>query len=195
VRYLEQEDGKPLTGSRLAAERARLAADAADPTAFHKRETSRLDDEQHARQMLEILPRAFLFDPPQQQGEDILIHYRPDPAFSPSSLEERVLHAMVGSVLIDGKVIRTREIDGSLPQDVNIGFGILATIHAGSNFRTTREHAEGDDWKTETVHTDINGKALFLKTIARKQEMRRWGYKKISDDLSVADAVKLAEAP
>jgi hypothetical protein len=195
VRYLEQEDGKPLTGSRLDAERARLAADAADPAAFRKREEARLDDEQHARQMLQILPRAFLFDPPQQQGEDILIHYRPDPAFSPSSLEERVLHAMVGSVLIDAKLIRTREIDGMMPQDVSIGFGILATIHAGSNFRTTREHAVGDDWKTETVHTDINGKVIFLKTIARKQDMRRWGYKKISDDLSVADAVKLVEGP
>ena len=193
LRYLQQEDGKPLTGSRLDAERARLAADAADPAAFHKREEARLDDEQHARQMLQILPRAFLFDPPKQEGGDIRIGFRPDPAFSPSSLEERVLHAMTGSVLIDGRMIRTREINGTMPQDVSIGFGILATIHAGSNFKTTREHAEGDDWKTESVHTDINGKALFLKTIARKQDMRRWGYKKIPDGLSVADAVKLVE--
>jgi hypothetical protein len=193
VRYLEQEDGQPLAGDRLTVERARLAADAADPAAFQKREAARMDDEQHARQMLQILPRAFVFDPPKDEGGDIRIAYRPDPAFSPSGLEERVLHAMTGSVLIDGKMIRTREINGTMPQDVSIGFGILATIHAGSNFKTTREHAEGDDWKTETVHTDINGKALFLKTIARKQEMRRWGYKKIADGMSVADAVNLVE--
>ncbi len=193
VRYLQAEDGQPLSGDRLAAEKARLAGDAQNPESFKQKEAARGEDEQHAREMMKLLPKAFLFDPPNPDGQYLRIAYKPNPDFSPGSLEERVLHSMVGSVLIDPKLMRTREIEGRLPQDVSIGFGFLATVKAGSNFSTTREHLEGVDWKTETLHTDINGKAMFLKTIARKQEGRHWDFKKIADGMSVADAVKLVE--
>ena len=100
---------------------------------------------------------------------------------------------MDGSVLIDAKANRTRQIQGRMPQDISIGFGFLATIKAGSNFSTTREPLDGEDWKTETVHTDFLGKALFLKTVARKQDAKRWDYRKIPDGTTVAEAVKLVE--
>jgi len=194
VRYLIGEDGKPLSPERQAAERARLDDDAAHPDAFKAREAAKGEDEQHMRQMLVLLPKAFLFDSPQPEGDCVRVHFRPNPAYQPASLEERVLHSMSGSVLVDSKLFRTREIDGRMPQDVNIGFGFLATIRAGSNFSTTREHVSGSDWKTETVHTDINGKALFLKTIARQQEVRHANYKQIPANITVADAVKLLES-
>jgi hypothetical protein len=194
VRYLIAEDGKPLSPQRESAERARMEDDAAHPDAFRQRESARSEDEQHMRQMLVLLPKAFLFDAPLPEGDCFRVHYRPNPNYQPASLEERVLHSMSGSVLVDAKQFRTREIDGRMPQDVNIGFGLLATIHAGSNFSTTREHIEGLDWKTESVHTDINGKALFLKTIARQQEVHHSDFKQIPAGTTVADAVKMLES-
>jgi hypothetical protein len=193
VRYLVLEDGKPISAARMAAERARLQDEALHPDAFKQQEAAKGEDEQHARQMMQLLPKAFLFDAPQTEGEYLRVRYRPNPDYSPNGLEERVLHAMTGSVLIDEKMIRTRELDGRMPQDVSIGFGFLATIHAGSNFATTREHVDGPDWKTETLHTDINGKAMFLKTIARQQEARRSEYKRIPNETTVAEAVKIVE--
>ncbi len=193
VRYLIAEDGKPLSAERVAAERGRLADEAANPEKFKQQEAAKTEDEQHARQMLLLLPKAFLFDPPQAEGEYVRVQYHPNPDYSPNGLEERVLHAMSGSLLIDQKMVRVRELNGRIPTDLNIGFGLLATIHAGSNFSTRRIHAEGLDWKTEAVHTDINGKAMFLKTIARQQEAHRSGYKRLPDGITVADAVKLVE--
>ena len=193
VRYLIAEDGKPLTGDRLAAERARIDAEGAHPEAFRQEEAAKVEDEQHARQMMSILPKAFLFDPPQLEGDSVRVRYRPNPNYQPSGLEERVLHGMSGSVVIDAKLIRTHELDGRMPQDVSIGFGFLATIHAGSNFATTRDHMEGYDWKTVTLHTDINGKALFLKTVARRQEAKHSEFKRIPDGITVSDAVKMVE--
>ena len=143
--------------------------------------------------MLRLLPKAFLMDAPQMEGDFLRVHFRPNPAYVPASLEEKVLHGMTGSVLIDAKLVRVRELEGRLPQDVSIGFGFLATVKAGSNFATTREHCDGYDWKTETVHTDFNGKALFLKTIARSEEARHSDFKKIPTGISVADAVKMLE--
>ncbi len=193
VKYLIAEDGKPLSPERAASERARLSQEAADPAAFKRQEESRGDDEQHARQMLRLLPIAFFFDPPRLEGDTLRIPFRPNPGYAPQSLEERVLHAMAGSVLVDAKTIRLRGLEARMPVDVSIGFGLLATIKAGSNFETMRQPTEGIDWKTETVHTEINGKAMFLKTIARQQESRHSEFKKIPNDISVADAVKLLE--
>ena len=194
VRYLVAEDGKPLTGERLSAERARIEDEGKNPEIFKQAESSKMEDEQHARQMMVLLPKAFLFDQPQREGEFWRMAYRPNPAYQPNGMEERVLHGMSGTVLIDANAIRTHALEGKMPQDVSIGFGILATIHAGSNFSTVRDHIDGYDWKTVEVHTDINGKALFLKTVARKQEAKHTEFKRLPDGVTVADAVKLVEA-
>ena len=194
VRLLVAEDGQPLTGDRLNTEKSRVAGEASDPEAFRKSEQARIDDEQHAKQMLELLPNGFLFDPATIQGDFFRISFRPNPAYSPQSLEERVIHGMSGFVLVDRKLLRLQEVEGRLASDVNIGFGFLATIHAGSNFSSIRIPLKGIDWKTQALHTDINGRALFLKTIARKQESHHAGFQKINDNMSVADAVTLLES-
>jgi hypothetical protein len=193
VRYLIAVDGQALSGDKLAAEKARVAGEASDPEAFKRSEAARVDDEQHAKQMLELLPKAFVFGTPASEGEYLRIPFTPNPGYSPQSLEERVLHGMSGTVLVDAKTIRLRGIEGRMGQDVSIGFGLLATIHAGSNFSTTREHVAGDDWKTQVLHTDIQGKALFLKTIARQQDAKHWGFQRIADGMTVGEAVSLLE--
>jgi hypothetical protein len=193
VRYLVAVDGQPLSGDKLAAEKARVAGEANDPEGFKRAEAARVDDEQHAKQMLELLPKAFAFGIPVSEGEYLRIPFTPDPGYSPRSLEERVLYGMSGTVLVDSKAVRLHGIEGRMAQDVSIGFGLLATIHAGSNFSTTRQHVDGDDWKTQLLHTDINGKALFLKTIARQQDAKHWRFRKLPDAITVADAVALLE--
>jgi hypothetical protein len=196
LRYLVAEDGQPLAGERLAAERARVEKEGADPEAFRRSEAARADDEQHAKQMLNLLPKAFLFDPPQPEpapdADYLRIHFRPNPAYSPQSLEERVLHGMSGSVLIDRQTIRLHGIEGRMPEDITVGFG-LATIKAGSNFSTVREHVGDSDWKTQTLHTDINGRALLLKTLAKKQDAKHYSFKRIPDGMTVAEAVAMVE--
>jgi hypothetical protein len=193
VRFLTAEDGQPVSPQREASERGRLAQDVANPDAFAKREAAQANDEAHAKQMLGLLPKAYLFDPPIAEEGQLRIHFRPNPDFKPGSTEERVLHAMTGSVVIDKKMMRLREVDGRLDSDVGLGFGPLAVVKAGSNFMTLREHVEGPDWKTEAVHTDITGRAFMLKTLARKQEAKRWGYQKVKDGMSVAEGVALVE--
>lgn len=193
IRFLLSEDGHPLDSERESAERGRLAQIVADPEAFKRSEATRIDDEQHAKQMLALLPKAFLFDQPVLQGESYRVAFRPNPAYQPQGMEERVLHGMSGTVLIDRKEVRLREIDGHMPQDVSLGFGMLATIKAGSSFSTVRIPETLPDWKTLSVHTNIIGRALFLKTISRSGESHRSEYKKIADNLSIQQAIALAE--
>lgn len=192
VRLLLQEDGKPIPADRAQQERARLANDVAHPDAFEEREKAQKDDEAHARQMLDMIQRAFILENLKEQNGDWRVDFRPDPKYSPSGMEERVLHGMSGWMLIDQKHMRLHHIEGRLPQDVSIGFGLLATVHAGSNFESTKGEFD-EQWRTIRVISDIRGKAALFKTIAKNQDVARNEFKRVDNHLSVADAVALLE--
>jgi hypothetical protein len=191
VRLLLAEDGKPLSAERQAAERAKLANIAAHPGAFQKREQAMKNDEEHAEQMLALLHRAFLFDDPRPEGSDLKIGFRPDPAYQPKTMEEKVLHAMSGVVLVDERTKQLHRIEGKIPADVSLGYGLMGTIHAGSSFSTEHEMEQGGEWKDALVNTAIEGKAMLFKEIGRNEHVVHSEFKRMSDSINVADAVAL----
>ena len=193
IRMLIAEDGQPLGAQREAQERGRLAEIVADPSGFQKRGQTLKDDETHARQMLSLLPKAFLFGDVREQDGFLQIDFSPNPAYATQSLEERVLHGMSGRMQIDPKTMRLHHIEGQLPQDISIGFGFLATIRAGSKFATTRDRLGEPDWKTTVQDTDIDGKAIFFKAIAKKEHAEHSEFVRVPNDLSVTQAVEMAE--
>jgi hypothetical protein len=191
VRLLLAEDGKPLSPERQAAEKAKLKDIAAHPDTFQKREQAMKNDEEHAEQMLALLHKAFLFDEPRPEGSDLKIGFRPDPAYQPKTMEEKVLHAMSGVVLVDGRTNQLHRIEGMIPADVNLGYGLLGTVHAGSSFITEHEMEQGGEWKDALVNTAIEGKAMLFKEIGRNEHVVHSEFKKMSDSINVADAVAL----
>jgi hypothetical protein len=193
IRMLLAEDGQPLTPERTAAERGRLAAIVADPTAFIRKSQATKDDEAHARQMLSLATRAFLFSDPQPEGNFVRVEYQPNPEYQTQSIEERVLHGMSGSLVIDPQAMRLHYIDGRLPQDVSIGFGILATVRAGSSFSTTRDRLGQPDWKTIQLDTAINGRVMFFRSIAKTEHAEHSNFARVPDDLTLPQAVALVE--
>ena len=193
VRMLVAEDDAPLSPERAGQERGRLAGIVADPEGFAKKEQALKNDEAKAKQMLELLPKAFLFENARMEGGYERIDFRPNPEYQPQSLEERVLHAMTGSMLVDPKTVRLHRLEGVLPQDVSIGFGILATIHAGSRFATERSAVPTGEWKTTLIDTDINGRAIFFKAISRRQHSEHRDFRPIAENTTVVQAVALVE--
>jgi hypothetical protein len=195
IRMLLAEDGQPLSPDRVAEERGRLAAIVADPSAFIRKSQAAKDDEAHARDLLALASRAFLFSEPQLQGSYVRINYRPNPDFETQTIEQRVLHGMSGTIVVDPQAVRLRYVDGHLPQDVSIGFGILATVRAGSSFSTTRDHFNAPDWKTTQLDTAINGRVMFFRSIAKNEHAEHYNFARVPDDLTIALAVALAEQP
>jgi hypothetical protein len=193
VRERVAEDGQPLSGERLAQEKARLAEIGSHPDTFQRREQTMENDEVHAEQMLALLHKAFLFEDPKLEGADLRIAYRPDPTYVPQTLEEKVLHAMSGVVLVDQRTMQLHRIDGTVPADVSLGYGLLGTIHAGSSFSTAHEMEPGDEWKPSKVDTEIVGKAIFFKAIGRSEHTVHSDFKLLPSDLSVEQAVELLE--
>jgi len=193
VRLLLEEDGKPLSADRMAAEREKLRQIVAHAEEFRRREQAMKNDEEHAEQMLALLRKAFLFDEPRAEGNDLQIAFRPDPAYKTQSLEERVLHAMSGTVLVDRQTMQLHRIDGKMPTDVSLGFGLLGTVHAGSSFSTTHEREPGGDWKDATENTAIEGKAMLFKEIGKNEHVVHSEFRQLPPEISVAQAVELLE--
>jgi hypothetical protein len=195
IRMLLAEDGKPIPPERVAQERDRLAAILADPAEFTRHAQTVQQDELHARQMLALVNRAFLFSDARPDGPYLRIDFSPNPAYQTQSMEERVLHAMSGSLLIDPNTMRLHHIEGRLPEDVSIGFGLLATIHAGSNFATTRDRLGEPDWKTTEINTAIDGRIMFFRSIAKNEHAAHSNFVRVPNDLTLAQAVAMVEQP
>jgi hypothetical protein len=192
LRLLVGEDGKPLPAERQQRERERLAAIVANPDEFVRREQAQRDDEAHARVLLGLLAKGYLFDNVRLKDGVWRMDWRPNPGYSPSGMEERVLHGMSGWVEIDERDVRLIHIEGKLPQDVSIGFGLLATIHAGSGFGSDRRE-EGGHWRTVHVATDIRGKAALFKNVSRNTDITRSEFVYLEPGITLGQAVALVE--
>ena len=194
VRLLLAVDGVPLSAERAQQERARLAEIVAHPELFERVEHERQNDEAHERQMLDDLDKGFVLDNVALENGVWHIDFRPNPEYSPSGIQERVLHGMTGWLAIDAHDLRLVHIEGHLPTDVSIGFGLLATIHAGSHFESDREFIDGH-WRTVHVVTDIRGKAVLFKSVSKDTDMTRSDFHYLEPDITLAQAVALVEQP
>ncbi len=170
MRRLVAEDGKPLPPDRAMAEDRRIAYMAASPEAFRAANADRRADEQRLARVLQILPRAFLFAANGEQDGALHIGYRPNPSFIPSTYEERILHQMAGTLMIQMPTIRLAAIDGHLIDRVSFGYGLLGHVEKGSGFTMRRTEVTPADWKTTHVSVHMDGKILLLKSISRDQE-------------------------
>ena len=192
VRFLMAVDGKPLNAEQEGAERGRLAGIVADPDAFLAKERAQKDDEAQARKMLGLLPKAFVFDNVRLKDGVWTMDFHPNPEYSAHGIEERVLCAMSGTVMIDAAQGRLMHVEGRLPQDVSIGFGLVATVKAGSRFSSERADEDGH-WRTLHVLTAVNAKAMLFKAVGKDTEVTRSEFRYLQPGMTVAQAVALAE--
>ncbi|MBB5319228.1 hypothetical protein [Tunturibacter empetritectus] len=191
LRYLIAEDGHPLSASRRAEEIARIRSIAADPSSLRNSRQEQQSDENRARQMIDLLPRAFVFEDGGREGDWVRINYKPNPNYVPQTFEERALHGMKGTLIADSRSRRLHQLSGALDDDVSFGYGLLGTIHRGTNFTTTRDLVGPNVWKTTVLDVKIDGRIAFFKTIGRRQHSIHRDFQALPLDISLPQAVAL----
>jgi hypothetical protein len=192
LRILLAEDGKPISPERHRQEIDRLNAIAADPQAFARHQSSLLNEEKRARDMLAALPNDFLFDNVVLQNGLWRMDFRPNPQVSPSGIEERVLHNMAGHLVIDAHDLRLVHMDFHLTQDVSFGFGLLANVRAGTNFVSDRQFVDGR-WHTLHIATQMHAKALLFKNLNLNLDLVREQFVPLDRNITIPQAVALLE--
>ena len=185
-------DGHPLSSSEAQAESNRIAALVQNPDAFRRLNAAHADDESHAAQLLQLLPKAFLLVPNGEENGCTRFAFRPNPNFQPSSYEERAIHAMGGTVSLRQPEGRLCHLHATIEQPVEFGFGLLGTIEKGGYFDLERKPVDGNNWKSDHISVHVQGKILMLKSLTREQETQRSEIKVIPQHLSLEQAGQLS---
>jgi hypothetical protein len=192
LRRLLTVDGKPLTAAQSQAEEHRIEGIVAHPEVFRRLNAGRHDDEVKATQLLELLPKAFLISPAGEQNGCVRFSFRPNPAFQPSTYEERIIHVLEGTVSIREPDDRLCELEASIMQPVEFGFGLLGKVNSGGHFELERAKVDPNDWKSVHISVHVDGRILLMKSITRDQETTRTEVHIVPQHLSLTEAANMS---
>jgi hypothetical protein len=192
VRRLISKFGRPLTAAEAQAENNRISSFIRDPSALARQRRDGAQDDKNARDLLNMLPTAFLWRVESEDGNTIHLHFEPNPSFDPPSLQARVLGAMNGELVVDKGQHRIETISGRLTRDVTIGFGFLGRLRASGTFRVERRQLAPGLWQITETHVHIDGKALFFKNISQQQDEVQTEFRQVPANTTLEQAAQMS---
>lgn len=180
-----ERDGQPLSEPQ---QRQEMSAFINDPRAQTKQRKSGQHDDEQAAELLKMLPDAFLWTAAGEQGNNIRLHFRPNPNFHPPDLEARVFAAMEGDIVIDRNQHRIVSLRGRLIHDVKIAYGLLGNLEAGGTFDVERRELTPKVWEITETHVHIQGHALIFKTISEQEDDVKSHFEQIAPSTTLQQA-------
>ncbi len=189
VRELVEINGKPLSPAQQVQQQARLDAILQNPSLVRKKAKARSHDTGKEERLFAMLPKAFFFQYDGTEGNLVRLKFRPDPAFAPPTREAQVFHHMAGEVLIDPRSKRLAEIDGRLITKVKFFWGLLGYLNKGGTFSVRRADVGGGNWKLMRLKVNMNGVALFFKTIGVQENQRYEDYRQNPAGMTLQQAI------
>jgi hypothetical protein len=159
-------NGKPLTTQQWDEENRRIERLLNNSAQLKKEKQQQREDGEQATRMLRMVPDAFLFQEESREGTYIKLHFTPNPAFRASGASEVVFHHMEGTLTLDVKQKRLVEISGRLNSEVKFAGGLLGHLDKGGTFYVKQQEVGPGCWEMTRMDVQMNGKALFFKTIS-----------------------------
>jgi hypothetical protein len=180
-----ERDGQAVSESQQRQEMNDFIHDSREQA---KRRKSGQHDDEQAAELLKILPDAFVWTDSGQKGNDVLLHFKPDPEFRPPDLEARVFAAMEGDMAIDRDQHRIVSLKGRLIHDVKIGYGLLGELKSGGTFDVERRQLSSHVWEITETHVHIEGHALIFKTISEEEDDVKTHFQPIAATTTLQEA-------
>jgi len=185
LRRVIQIDGKPLSAEE---QRRRIESFIADPNERSRQKKGEQHDDKQAAEMLELLPKAFIWTREGEKGSNTVFHFIPDPSFHPPDLEARVFAAMEGEMLVDTRQYRIASLKGKLIQNVKILGGLLGSLDAGGTFDVERRETGSNVWQITEAHVHIQGHALIFHAISEQEDDVKSGFKALPAEVTMQQA-------
>jgi hypothetical protein len=98
---------------------------------------------------------------------------------------------MEGELVVDTKQQRIVEFSGHLIHAVDFGGGLLGHLNQGGTFDVRQEEVAPNHWELVLLKINMNGKALFFKTISVQQDEKHSGFHRVPDTLTLAQGEDL----
>lgn len=181
-------NGKGLGPELAKKEEARIHRLLSDRRAFQNERRKQQQDVEQELQLLHMLGDAFTFEDAGQDGKLRKINFNPNPSFHPPSREGEVFHHMSGTLWLDVDQQRLARMAGRLTSEVNFGWGILGHLAKGGTFDVEQREVGKGHWGLTRMDVNMNGKALFFKTIGVKQEVRNSNFKPVPAGVTLQQA-------
>jgi len=119
------------------------------------------------------------------------LDFRPNPCFKPPSREAHVFHEMEGEIWVDARQDRLVEITGHLIHEVKFAGGLLGHLDRGGRFEARQAEVAPGHWELTTLNVDMKGRVLFFKAIGVQQKEYRTDFRRVPDNLTLAEAVDM----
>jgi hypothetical protein len=183
--------GKPLTNKERITDEERMQHQVSDPEERARHEKREREDGAKARQMLRLIPDAFIFKYAGEENGLVRLTFVPNPHFEPPNFEAKVYRSLKGSLWIDRQSMRLAGIDGTLFEDVNFGWGLLGHLSKGGTFNVRQKNVGEGHWDVVSEEVNMVGRAVVFKTITRKQKQIRSEFRRVPDSITIRDAYQL----
>ncbi|MCU1260004.1 MAG: hypothetical protein JWO80_2889 [Bryobacterales bacterium] len=191
LRHLISVDGSSLSVAAAEAEERRLSSLIDHIGQLRKVNKNRTDDESRAIQLLKLLPEAFLLSPAGESQGCLRFAFQPNPAFVPSTNEERIVSAMQGTISIKEPVNRLCSIEARITHPVPLGLGVLARVDKGGYVSIVCEPVNANDWQITHISLHLGGRILMMKGLSRKMEAQSSNFHLVPQHQSLAQAAEL----
>lgn len=196
-------DDKPLNAKQLQDEQGRLAWLVSNPEQLKRKQKEQREDADRTLRIMKALPDAFVFQYDgtapgtaaigREGAQMVRLKFHPNPSYRPPSHVEDVLVGMSGVLLIDPIEHRIAQIDGTLFQSVNFGWGILGRLDKGGHFMVDQIDVGGNCWEVSRMSLTFNGKILLFKNLSIKSDEVFSNFRPVPNDTTFAQGVKLLQ--
>jgi len=197
VARLVERNGRPLSAAEDAAERQRLQGVLAAPQEFERHHAHDKPQREEAMQLVRMLPQAMLTSyaegQPQPQGASspqIVIDYKPNPAFHPPSTRAEILTGIEGRVWIDASSRRMTRIEGRILRPVDFGYGLVAKIFPGGSVELEQTHVGNNRWVYSHLREHVQVRVLLVKNLVQSSEATSWDFRLLPSLPHYQDAIK-----
>jgi hypothetical protein len=185
-------NGHPLEAQAEASEEQRLRTLAQDPRQLHEKLARQERDRERVLKIVRALPKAFLYtyegSSAGPYGEEWKFRFRPDPKFSPDSLEADLLKSMEGTLRISASSARLVQLQGTLTSDITLGFGLLGRVNRGGTLNLEEAPIGKNDWQVTRLVLHMNGRAV-VKHIDLSVDEAAHDFRPVGPDLTVNEAI------
>jgi len=184
-------EGRPLSAEERNQEDQRIQKLLKNPGEQKKQQKARDEDARKAKEMLEMLPTAFIWKIQGEGESTVRLSFTPNPNFDPPTRETKVFHNMEGTMVVDRRQKRMKLLSGRLANDVEFGGGFFGRLKKGGTFLVEQTDVGGGHWQPVLTDVHITGRALFFKTIKEQQHEICSKFHRVPDSLSLSQAAEM----
>jgi hypothetical protein len=199
VARLILKNGVPLTADEDKAEQQRLNDMIASPSDFARHVKNDSSGRKIADELIKLMPDAMLYSytPGQPQtgtnggAQEIVLDYKPNPAFKPPTMTAEALTGLEGRMWIDASNHHLVRMEGTISHAVNFGWGMVAHIYPGGKLVLEQTDAGGNRWIFTRFIEDVRVRALMVKTMDIHEKVDASSFQTLPGPIKYQDAIRL----